>query len=322
MKALKKEIVLVTGGTGRLGRHITTSLIDKGMEVRVLVQTKEDTVRAKAGSIPYLGDITDEKAIEKACVGADIVIHLAAMVSQYKTGLNEIMRINTLGTRKLAEIAKKSGVKKIIFASTINVYGRVRKEELSEESRLMPTDSYGQSKLLAEKEIIDSGLDYTILRMATIYGPGFESSFLKVFKAVKEGKAFIIGNGNNNLSLVHIKDVVRAFELVLEKRENSRNKIYNITDGRTYTQKYLLTLAANTLGVEAPEKHVNTLVAKMVAKARGLDTDELRFITSDRKIDISKARKELGFKPTESVESGAGYLLSKFNISDRRKVNK
>ncbi len=322
MKRSEKEIVLVTGGTGRLGRHVTASLINKGMEVRVLVQAKEDAVRAKAGSIPYLGDITDEKAIGKACRGADTVIHLAAMVSQYKTGVNEIMRINTLGTKKLAESAKESGVKRMIFASTVNVYGRVRKERLSEESKLMPADSYGESKLLAEKEIMNSGLDYTILRMATIYGPGFESSFLKVFKAVKEGKAFVIGNGNNNLSLVHISDVVKAFELVLEKKENSRNKIYNITDGRVYTQKYLLTLAANTLGVEAPKKHVNALVAKMVAKARGLDTDELRFITSDRKVDISKARRELGFIPTESVESGAGYLLGKFNISDSKKVNR
>lgn len=322
MKITKKEVVLVTGGTGRLGRHITDALIRKNMEVRVLVQKEGDAIRASAGTIPYLGDIADKKAMERACEGVDIVIHLAATVSQYRSGLREIMKTNTLGTRNMADAARKAGVNRIIFASTLNVYGKTRDGVLTEDSALKPTDSYGQSKLLAEHEIINSEIDYTIFRMATIYGPGFENSFLKVFKAVKEKKAFIVGSGMNNLALVHIADVVRAFELVFDKRRESRNKIYNISDGRNYTQEYLLTLAANTLGVDKPKKHINTMVAKMVAKAKGLDPDEIRFITSNRIIDISKAEKELGFKPKESVESGAAYLLNRFNISNNRKANR
>ncbi len=322
MKTAKKEIVLVTGGTGRLGRHITEALIKKNMEVRVLVQKEGDIVRASAGTIPYLGDLADKKALEKACTGADIVIHLAATVSQYRSGLKEIMNTNAFGTRNMAEAARKAGVNRIVFASTLNVYGRMRDGVLAEDSEVKPTDSYGQSKLLAENEIINSGIDYTIFRMATIYGPGFENSFLKVFKAVKEKKAFIVGSGRNNLALVHIADAVKAFELVFEKRKESRNKIYNISDGRSYTQEYLLALAANTLGVDKPKRHINTMVAKMVAKAKGLDPDEIRFITSDRIVDISKAEKELGFKPKESVERGAAYLLNRFNISNNRKANR
>jgi nucleoside-diphosphate-sugar epimerase len=170
MMATGKKTVLVTGGAGRLGRALVTELVRQGEEVRVLVQTREDALRLAPGATPYVGDIADEEALRKACKGVDAVIHLAAIVSQYRTGSHEILRTNVLGTRKVAAAAKAAGAKKIIFASTVNVYGRVRKERLDEKKEPRPTDTYGQSKRLAEREIMDSGLNYTILRMATIYG--------------------------------------------------------------------------------------------------------------------------------------------------------
>lgn len=316
--AAKKETILVTGGAGRLGKALVTALIKNGKEVRVLIQQNEDAIRLAQGSIPYLGDIADQDALERACEGAEAVIHLAAIVSQYRAGSREILRTNTLGTRMVVQAAKKAGVKKIIFASTVNIYGKSRKEKLDEESEVRPTDTYGQSKRLAEEEIIKSGMNYTILRMATIYGPGFENSFLKIMGAIRNGKAYIVGNGNNHLALVHINDVVKAFMLALEKKISNK-KIYNITDGREYTQEYLFGLAADLLGVSKPERHVSPLMVRIVAKAKGLDIDEVRFITSDRRVDISKARRELGYRPKESVESGASYLLNRFNMDHGNK---
>lgn len=308
---MAKETVLVTGGAGRLGRALTGELLRKGMDVRVLVQSDNDAVRIPAGVAPYVGDITDERALIRACRGVDMVFHLAAIVSQFREGPHEIMRTNAMGTRRVMEAARHAKARKVIFASTVNVYGRVRKELLTEESEPKPTDTYGLSKVVAEKEIMGSGMNYTILRMATIYGPGFENSFLKVFKAIKEGKAYIIGSGKNHLPLVHINDAVSAFMLAASKKVSDR-KTYNITDGREYTQEYLFNLAADLLGVPKPDKHISPLVVNIVAKARGLDRDEIRFVTSDKRIDISKAKKELGFRPKESVESGAGYLLNRF----------
>ncbi len=313
MPTKKKEIILVTGGAGRLGRHIVARLVGDGYEVRVLVQNRDDAARITSGAIPYLGDIADEGAVEKACSGVTTIIHLAAIVSQYRTGSREILRTNALGTRRLARVAKRAGARKIIFASTVNVYGRARKGKLDEKSEPKPTDTYGQSKRLAEKEIMGSGLDYTIFRMATIYGPGFEGSFLKIFKSIKEGKAYVVGRGDNRLALVHINDVVNAFELALQKKRESKNKIYNISDGREYTQKGLFEMAAKMLGVPKPTRHISPILVHIVAKAKGLDTDEIRFITSDRSIDISKARKELGFRPKETAERGASYLLNKLD---------
>jgi len=312
-----KKTVLVTGGAGRLGRALIAELIRQGMAVRALVQRKDDVVALPPGTVPYVGDITDEYTLSEACSGADAVVHLAAIVSQYRTGSREILRTNTLGTRKVAEAARAARVKKIVFASTVNVYGRVRKEKLDERSEPRPTDTYGQSKALAEKEIINSGIDYTILRMAALYGPGFEGSFYKILRIIRDGKAHIIGSGRNHLAFLNVNDAIRAFVLALGRRA-SRNQIYNITDGRDYTQGYLFELAADLLGVKRPDRHISPILVHIVAKARGLDTDEVRFITSNRLVDISKARRQLGFRPRESVESGAGYLLERFNANRRR----
>jgi nucleoside-diphosphate-sugar epimerase len=267
---MSKGAILVTGGAGRLGRTLVAQLVKEKREVHVLVRDKADALEITPGVVPFVGNITDPDSLSRACKGIETVFHLAAIVSQYRLGSQEIIRTNTLGTRMVAEAAKEAGAERIIFPSTLNVYGRVRKERLTESTRPIPTDIYGQSKLLAEEEIINSGLDYTIFRFATIYGEGFENSFLKIFKAVKYGKAYIVGNGKNHLALVNIKDAIRAFMLACDKKISS-NKVYNISDGKDYTQEYLIGLVADLLKVERPQRHISPLLVKIVAKARGLD---------------------------------------------------
>ncbi len=307
----RKRIALVTGGAGRLGRALTARLIEEGIETRVLVRREEDASRIAPGAIPYVGSIDDVPALEMACSGAENVFHMAAIVSEYRLGASSIMRTNVIGTRKLLAAARDAKVARLFYPSSANVYGRVRKELLDEESALKPSDTYGLSKSMAEKEIVESKVGYTIFRLATIYGPGFENSFFRVLKAVRDGKAYIMGDGKNRLAMVHVNDAVNAFVLAAGKK-GSINKIYNVGDGREYTQEYLLDLAADLLGVARPQSHINKLAAGILAKAKGLDRDEIRFMTSDRKLDISRARKELGFRPVESVESGSRYILGRF----------
>lgn len=306
--ASRKRIALVTGGAGRLGRTLASKLVEDGYEVRCLIQRKEDALEAPPGTIPYLGDITDEEALADACAGAELVIHLAAIVSEYKGGPEEIMKTNVLGTRMLVDAARAAGAKRLLFASSLSVYGRRRKEKLNEDSETRPSDTYGQSKVLAENEVINSGLNYTIFRIATIYGPGFEDFFLKMFGIVRQGKGFVVGNGENHIPLVHISDVVRVFQLALEEKI-SRNKIYIVTDGRTYTQKEIVESIAILVGVLMPKRRVSPFLAKVVSKGMNLDRDEIGFLLTDKVMDISKARKQLGFRPKKSLESDSGELL-------------
>ncbi len=310
------KTVLVTGSTGRLGRALSKRLLEEGYTVRGLVRTKEGVSRLVAGTVPFQGDMFDSESLRKACNGVEIVFHTAGILSQSRFDSKTILGTNVTGTMNLADAMKEAGVQKMIYASSANVYGRRRRGPIKEEDEPRPTDTYGLSKAMAEKKLEESTITSAMLRLASIYGPGFESSFFKVFEVIRMGKAYVIGNGKNHLAMVHVDDAVESFLLAARKRI-SGSRAYNIGDGREYTQEYLLGLGADLLGVPRPERHISTVLAKIVAKASGLERDEMRFMTSDRILDIGRARKELGFAPRESVESSAGKMLSDFTYGKR-----
>jgi nucleoside-diphosphate-sugar epimerase len=313
------DTVLVTGATGRLGRAVVKELVASGSMVRALMMKNEDVKLLAPGTVPFIGHLNETQVLHEACKGADVVFHFAGIVNSSASTAEEMMGVNVEGTKHVLEACIKNKVKHFIFSSSVDVYGRTRKGTLNEESQLMPTDKYGHSKMLAEQEIMKSGVPYTILRMANIYGPGFEYSFFKVFRAVKEGKMVIIGSGRNHMTLVHISDVVRAFMLVKQNPEVSIGKVYNLSDGNIYTQEGLVNFAAELLNAQKPKSHVQEFLVRMLARSRNLDSDELRFLTSDRIIDISRIKKDLGFVPQTDLRTGGKEAVSDFLNKSRMK---
>jgi len=311
---VEKEVDLVTGANGKLGKELVKSLLKKGDVVRALVRSKENIVELPPGVVPYIGDITHQKVLDSACNGVDNVYHLAAAVSEYRYKTEELIHINVEGTRNVLDAAEKCGAKHLIFTSTIDVYGRKRREVLTEESPLKPSDKYGYSKMLAENIVKEyaSTLPYTILRLATIYGPSFEAPYFKVLKALQEGKIYIIGNGQNHLALLHVYDALQSLILPRVYAGISKNKVYNVTDGNSYTQELLFNMAADMLKVPRPKRHLSEFIVRLVAKSHGLDSDELRFLTSNRVIDITKIKSELGFKPFVEIRVGMGELVTSY----------
>lgn len=308
---MAKRVCFITGADGRLGARLARRLVEENCEVRCLVINKELMNRLPAGCIPFVGNLSDTHVLEGACKGVDVVFHLAALLRSAEAATREFMEVNVRNTRNLLEVCEKSKIKHIIFTSTLDVYGRIRKETLTEESKPKPTDKYGYSKMLAEEEITKSSVPYTILRMATIYGPKFEADFFKIFRIIKEGKAVVIGNGKNHLALIHVDDVVEAL-LEVEENKKSLGKIYNLSDGVAYTQESLLGIAADMLGVKKPRRHIPELMVRLLARQRNLNSDELRFMTSNRVIDISKIKRELGFSPKVDIAVGGRELINMF----------
>ena len=307
------QVSLVTGANGKMGKELIKLLLKKGDAVRALVKRKEIILQLPPGVIPYLGDITDAKVLQEACKGVDNVYHLAAIVSEYKALTEEIMRVNVEGTKNLMEACAQNRVKHVIYLSTLDVYGHNRKELLTEESRLEPKDRYGLSKVLAEQAVQKylNKVPFTIFRMGQVYGPGFEYYFFKVFKAIKDGKMVIVGNGTNKLNLIHVDDALNAMVLATSQ-PISRYKVYNLTDGNTYTQEGLINLAADLMGVQRPKRRISKIILKLVATSKNIDSDEIRFLTSNRLVDVSKIKNELGFKPTVRMDEGAQSFVKEF----------
>lgn len=303
--------VLVTGASGRLGRSLIPLLQSMGYTVRALAQRKEGIISLPQGILPYFGDLCDRKALRDACDGVQSVYHLASIVSQHKAKPENILRVNVEGTKCVIDAAEAAGAGRFFFSSTVDVYGSKRHGVLTESSETRPNDMYGESKLLAEREIAEHGsMRNAIFRIAAIYGPGFEGSFFKVMRAIKSGKILVIGSGTNVLALVHVRDLLEAFRLATAS--DKALGVYNIADGESHTQEELLRKAAEMIGASPPASHAPEPLVRILAKRRGLDSDELRFITSNRQIDISKARKELGFRPVIGIDNGGKELARLF----------
>jgi nucleoside-diphosphate-sugar epimerase len=319
--AKNSKKVLVTGATSGIGRAVIKELLAMKYEVVVLLRQQpsehEEWKQLPSGVKLYVADVKniDQKTKEimmEAAKGASTLFHIAGATRNYKgryggekVDTNLMVNTNVIGTENILQAflnANPDKKIKIIYASTTSVYGHSRPGEIiTEESELKPGSAYGESKVMAEEVIkafaaAHSRLTYTILRIAVMYGPGYEGSFMKILKMVESGKIRYIGSGNNNLTLVNVDDVAEAMILAMQN-EKSNNKIYNVTDGIKYTQRGLFDKAAKLINSTKQIKSIHPFLARLGARARGIDTEEFAYLVSNRVVSIERIKKELGWKP-------------------------
>lgn len=330
-KASKKQVNLVTGATSSLGIHLVRGLLDRGEVVRVVLQEhpsrNDEWHTLPAGVVTFVADLTlptekDRTALKGACKGVDRIFHFAAASFNYKYKYDQMININVIGTenvlRSYTEANPDPGARvHFIYSSSCTVYGYKRPgESLSEDSETRPASPYSETKLMAEKVIqafasSNPKIVYTILRFGVFYGNGYEHEILKVYRLIKEGKIRYIGSGANRLAFIDVDDAIDAVTLVIDNI-GSVNNIYNITDGRSYTQKSLFEVAAGYLKVRPPTRGINPIVARIGAAAKNINYDEYEFLASDRTISIDKAKRELGYKPSRSLEVKGKKLAEEF----------
>ncbi|MFH0829652.1 MAG: NAD-dependent epimerase/dehydratase family protein [Candidatus Aenigmatarchaeota archaeon] len=297
-------MILVTGATGRIGRHLVPALLKKGEKVRVLVRDQDKARGLWGGSVQIIhGDIMDRSAVFEAMKGIDVVYHLAAQVSNAPR--KEMFRINLEGTRNILEAGHG---KRLVYLSSSSVYGKIygkgSRSTITEKTPFVPTDVYGESKAAADKLARELGA--VVLRPTLVYGPGCDEGFLKLFGMVKRMKAVIAGSGKNRLQWTHVDDLVSA--LVLAKDKGRPGEAYDIVSDDARTQEELLGVIARVQGVKPPKLHVPLwllrTVGRLFVKSSAVDT-----IAADRIFDCTKAKRELGWQPKVRYEEGIGGAL-------------
>lgn len=239
---MKKKIkkVLVTGGAGCIGIQVTKSLLKKKI-IPIVYDLKEQIDRNKkdlGNCILYKGSINEENKLKKAVDKCDAVIHLAAYLGVKRTEKNKIkcLNINIDGTRSLLKlISNKKKIKKIIFASSSEVYGEPERNPITEKFQTQGKTIYAISKLAGEEYIKSyceqySHLSFTILRYFNTYGPGQVAQFVipSFIRKVMRGKSPIInGSGNQLRSFCYVEDTAEATVKSLLSHK-TKNKIINI----------------------------------------------------------------------------------------------
>ena len=227
--------ILITGGAGFVGYHLTRALIKKGMRISVIDNLSTGKIENIHKKIEFIkGDIRDKKALELATSNCEAIIHLAAKTNIQESikKPKEFIEINTIGTAQITKICLKKNIK-IIFFSSCSVYPLKYKKKILESSKLNPESPYAISKLAAEKIISFYtkyfGLKSYILRPFNIYGSrqSHESEYSAVIpkfitQSLNNGEWTIYGNGHQKRDFVNVNDINKASIRCLNK--NKKNK--------------------------------------------------------------------------------------------------
>jgi nucleoside-diphosphate-sugar epimerase len=234
--------VLVTGGAGYIGCVLCEMLLDAGHTVKVLDRMyfgreplaellERPGFEVVKEDIRYVGQAPFE--------GVDVVMHLAAISNDPSCDLDpEISNsINVEGTKRVGEMAKAAGVKRLIFSSSCSVYGHGQSELLTEESPKAPVSLYAKSKIEGEDALLamqSPEFTVTVMRSGTAYGISPRMRFdlvlnIMTLYAYKRRRIFVLGQGQQTRPMVHISDIARAFMGVMDApAEAVGGEIFNV----------------------------------------------------------------------------------------------
>jgi nucleoside-diphosphate-sugar epimerase len=309
----------VAGGTGFIGSHIIDNLIRKGIQVRALVRNSSNTERLTNGRIEFVyGDVLDSASLKKHIRDIDLVFSAFGILGQWGMPEQTYRNINTKGLKNLIESCLDSDIKQFIHISSAGVLGPLPDGVVADESfPYNPSNLYEETKCEAEKEIISfakrEGLPVTIVRPEFVYGPG-DIHVLGLFKAVKAGKFFILGNGRSLLHPTYIDDLIQGISLCTDNKA-AFGKTFLITGEKPISVEDLAKTIAEELGVSLPKIKIPIVIANTAAVIFELGTkvanyeplltiSRVRFFTENRSFTCRKAGDELGYVPRVGFKEG------------------
>ena len=249
--------VLVTGGSGFIGSHVVDKIRARGY-TPVIYDLRPSPWHLDPDEPveTVLGSITDREALERALHSCDAVAHLAAVadVNDVHASPEDAERVNARGTIAVLEAARRAGVKRIVYASTIWVYSDCEPEHVDEDTLLPPPSHLYTSTKLAGELYCKSyqelyGIDYTILRFGIPYGPrAREAAVIPAFvnKALAGDPLTLAGDGMQSRKFVYVEDLADGVARGLD--EVAVNRVYNLASDETVTIKQIAERVRDLMG--------------------------------------------------------------------------
>jgi nucleoside-diphosphate-sugar epimerase len=314
--------VLITGGTGLVGEKLAKKLADKKHKITIMSSRESYDSPYKFIS----ANVLNKAAVSKAVKGQDCVIHLAACLDE-SLPIDQLFNINVDGTFNVFDACLENEVKKIIYTSSVGIYGQLKEMPGTEKSPMLAFSPYERSKKEIElyiPEYKEKGLPIVTIRPTIIYGAG-SNMFNNLIGKIEKG-SFYIGNGKNKWPLVYVDDVVDGIILALEN-DKIIGEDFIISDNQAYRYKDIVKVIKKHLGKVAPTPRIPLGVLNMMAGLNGIahkvvgvphvvtKAKVARFVRN-REFSIEKAKNLLSYEPKVSLNDGMketveGYLQSK-----------
>jgi nucleoside-diphosphate-sugar epimerase len=318
--------VFVTGGTGFIGGEVVRRLRERGDDVVALVRSREKGAGLeKLGATLVEGDLNATGVIRSACEDCDAVVHGAAI---YKVGIPKGERdgmheANVRGTERVIDAAWQAGVSRIVYVSTINVFGNTKGDVVDERYERTPgswVSVYDETKWLAHqaaKERIEKGAPIVIVQPGAVYGPGDHSEVGNVIDQTRSGKLMAVPFPDMGLNLIHVQDAAEGIVLALDKGTIGDSYVLG---GEIATMRKLVESVAEIAGRKPPKRDMPTGVMKAVApagpvlgKLMGFPPNFKELISASDGVTYwakdDKARRELGYSPRD-LDAGLRETLA------------
>lgn len=306
---MKASRILLSGGTGFIGQVVAKALLKKGHSVRIL--TRQILARQKiTGGIFFAGDITKPETLIGVCDGIELVIQCAQFPGhpiENKRKHYTYFEVDGLGTENLAKVAKRAGVKHIIYIS-----GAGTGEAGTDGHKLEP---WFKAKWYAEQAIYAAGIPRTILRPSWVYGPG-DKTLNRILRAMKLFPIFpLIGSGKNRVQPIFVEDLAQIVAVCVETA-GDQNRIFDVGGPQEFKMKEMLKTVLHVLGKKCFLIPIPKPFMKFAAfflqflPNPPLNPNAVDFVTMDVRIDIAPLKKTFPQIQLKSLEEGLKSYLT------------
>lgn len=317
--------LLITGGSGFLGKYLLKEVISNGYEYKLLGRTLLNNIAIENQFL--VDDFTNIKDLDVLFCGIDAVIHCAARVhvmsDESFNPLVEFRKVNTHGTLNLAEKAANAGVKRFIFISSIKVNGESTNVDypFRSDDSFIPTDPYGLSKYEAEiglrKIAEQTGMEIVIIRPPLIYGSGVKANFASLLKLVSKGLPLPFGCiTDNKRSLVSVKNLVDLIVTCID-HPKAVNQVFLVSDDHDVSTALIVKYMSQALGKSNRLLPVPLWCYRLVGKLMG-KTDVVNRLVGSLQVDISHTKGTLGWIPPQKLEDGFKETAEAFILNQNK----
>lgn len=305
--------VLITGGSGFIGTRLLDLLTDvNGLQVINF----DRNISNKYPELTIVGDIRDVDALTTACDGVDVIYNLAAEHADNVTPLSLYHDVNVCGAQNVVKAAKANNVKKIVFTSSVAIYG-LNRGTPDESRKPQPFNEYGRSKLEAE-EVFNvwsaNNPESTLvtIRPAVVFGENNRGNVFNLINQIVSGRFLMIGDGKNCKSMSYVGNVAEFLKEQLKKETGYY--VYNYADKADLSSSEIVSIVREEMNISSSNVKVPysiglvvgyafDILSKITGKKFPVSSVRIKKFCADTTIDSGAAMKS-GFTPPYSLEEG------------------
>lgn len=312
----------MTGGTGCLGRPLVRKLLGEGFDVRLLVVPGDGGAEEFSEGVEVVnGSLESKEALRRLTQDCEVIFHLAGKVHSVPISSEkemEFFEVNVNGTKSVLDAAAINKVKRVIFYSSIGVYGKDADFHGDELSPCVPDSVYAKSKYEAERLILNSqksgGPEGVVLRFPVAYGPLDRGNVASLIRAIHANRFFYFGDGKAERSMISSANAAEA-ALKAALEPSASNQVFCVTDGVDHCVRDLVETICTALGMSGRPRQIPNSLAEWMGKFGGLieralsshlpiNSATVRKLSRPLTFSCEKARRMLGYKPRESLAEG------------------